>query len=371
VLGEGELTTAELVELYKRKGTLAVGDLRKIQGIVFRNERGENEQTEGRPLIKDLDTIPLPARDLLDMNRRYLAPRKAAFHRLGVYLGVTTSRGCPYECAFCSPRGFWHGFRAFSPQRVVEEITLLVERYKVDGIMIWDDLFAVDRKRLRRIVEMLEEHGIPERVEFAAFARANLFDEEIVALLQRMHVTSVIFGLESGSERILKYLKRGSVTVAQNYKALRLCKEHGMRTRATLIIGSPEETLEDIEQTAALFRSPDIDEPIICHLTPLPGTPVWAQAREMGLVRDDIDWDYGRLMGWEFDPGLVMTRHVSPCELQRSYDELSRVADERLQEDRGGLFRLKYLFNRRLMMKVARNWRKYARLVTQSRLRQA
>jgi anaerobic magnesium-protoporphyrin IX monomethyl ester cyclase len=276
---------------------------------------------------------------------------------------MTTSRGCPYECAFCSPRGFWHTFRSFSPQRVVDEISLLVDQYKVDGIMIWDDLFAVNKKRLRQIVELLEQQGITGKIEFAVFARANLFDEEIVTLLQRMRVTSVIFGLESGSERILNYLKKGTVTVEQNYRALRLCKEHGMRTRATLIIGSPDETQEDLEQTAKLFKSPDIDEPIICHLTPLPGTEVWAHARDLGLVRDDIDWDYASLTGWDFDPRLIMTAHVSPEELHQSYDDLAQWGAKRLQEDRRDAIGLKYLFNWRLLTKVARNWRKYARLL--------
>lgn len=361
VRGEGEETMAELMRSFQARRAFPLEDLRTIKGLVFRNERNDNELTEKRPPIDAMDRIPLPARDLLQMKGRYLVRRKAAFSRVGVYAGMLTSRGCPYECAFCSPRGFWETFRPMSASRVVDEIAVLVDTYRVDGIMLWDDLFAVNKKRLREVVELIEERQFQKRTQFAVFARANLIDEESLKLFRRMHVTSVIFGLESGSESVLRYLKKGSVTVGDNYRALRLCKEYGMRTRGTVIIGSPEETKEDIERTGVLIRSPDIDEPIACCLTPLPGTEVWEYARNLGVVRDDVDWDYEQLSHWGFHPGLVVNKRLPAGELESLFKELDEWVGKKARRAAMRTVGIRDLLDFRLIKKVLRNWRKVVR----------
>ena len=361
VIGEGEETMVELVGLLASGGGLQPAALRGVPGLVFRNERGESELSGPRPLIEPLDRIPFPARDLLRMKDRYLVPRKAGFDRIGVYTSILTSRGCPYQCVFCSPRLFWRKFRSLSPGRVADEVEALLGAYPLDGIMIWDDLFIANRPRLRQIVDEAEGRGITKRTRFCVFARADLIDDEMIALLKRLNVVSVVFGLESGSERMLRYYKKGAVTVADNYRALRLCKQHGMRTLATLIIGAPEETEADIEETRKLVRSPDLDQAVICHLTPLPGTETWEDAKRAGLVSEEPGWNYETLGGWGFHPDLVLTQAVSRERLEYWYRLIQEDVDRKRFGEPVRLARLRYAFHPHLLRRAAAKWRGYAR----------
>lgn len=365
VIGEGEQTITELVQLFVEKQAFTVEDLRRIPGLVFRNEQGESEMSEVRPLIEPLDRIPLPARDLLKLRECYLVPRKAGFGRIGVYAAMLTSRGCPYKCAFCSPQVFWRKFRSFSVERVLHEMEFLLDEYKLDGIMIWDDLFIANKKRLAEVVAEVERRNIHKRIQFCVFGRANLIDEETVKLMQRMNVKAVSFGLESGSERILEYLKKGSVTVEDNYRAIKLCKQHGMRTIGTFIIGSPDETEEDIQKTFDLIRSPDLDQGVICHLKPLPGTEIWDHAKQLGLVSDDIGWNFASLGDWGFDPAICVAERVSKDNLAAWYGTIEKATEKRVFGARLRTAKLRYLFDPRLLRRVMSNWRGYSRYLLQ------
>lgn len=360
VLGEGEQTAAELVTCAHATGGLKPEDLRSIRGLVFKNENGHNEQTPDRPLIEPLDVIPMPARDFLNMENVYLLPRRAGFSQPGIYAAMLTSRGCPYHCAFCSPSRFWNGFRTCSPVHVVDEMEHLLDRYRVDGVVIWDDLFAVNRERLADIVALAETRGLPRRLQCFVFSRTNLIHQDTADLLHRLNVSAIFFGLESGSESVLSYLKKGSVTVDDNLRALRLCKQYGMRTIGTVIVGAPEETDADIDETLALIQRPELDQAIVCHLKPLPGTEVWEHAKGVGVVSEDIDWPYDRLSSWAFDPGLVLTQHLSAQHLQERYEELTAAA--RRKHSRTGLRVQDWLrlLRPRLAGSMLLHWRTYA-----------
>ncbi len=360
VIGEGEETMMEVLRLFESAGGFSPAALRGVKGLVFRNERGASEQTEPRPLIEPLDRVPFPARDLLRMKDRYLVPRKAGFDRIGVYASMLTSRGCPFQCVFCSPRLFWRKFRAFSPARIADEIEQMLAAYPLDGIMIWDDLFVANRTRLRQIVDEAEGRGITRRTRFCVFARADLIDDEMMKLLKRLNVASVVFGLESGSERMLRYYKKGAVTVADNYRALKLCKQHGMRTMATMIIGAPDETEADIAETHALVRSPDLDQAVICHLTPLPGTETWEDAKRAGLVSEDPGWSYEKLGGWGFHPDLVLTRAISSERLEHWYRLIQEDVDRKRFGEPVRLARMRYALHPHLLRRAAAKWRAYA-----------
>jgi radical SAM superfamily enzyme YgiQ (UPF0313 family) len=236
---------------------------------------------------------------------------------------------------------------------VVDEMELLARDYGVDGIMIWDDLFVVDRKRLGAIADLADDRPALRRIPLFVFARGNLIREETMPLLRRLRVASVFFGLESGSERILHYLKKGAITTADNLRALRLCRQHGIHTIGTLIIGSPDETEEDLAQTLALVRHPDLDEVVLCHLTPLPGTEIWEDAKREGLVSEDFGWPYESLSGWAFHPGLVMTKHLSAEQLRRWHGVILREAERKRARARLKSISLKYLFHPHVLRRAA------------------
>lgn len=151
VLGEGEQTFLELLEAYEENG-LDKEKLSKIDGIAYRCNK-KLVITPRRELIRPLDRIPFPARDLLHTNSFYMF----------------TSRGCPYRCIFCSSSFFWQSIRYFSPRYVVREITELVERYNAKFINLFDDLFIGNKRRLREIAQLLREEKLHQRVEFACW----------------------------------------------------------------------------------------------------------------------------------------------------------------------------------------------------------
>jgi len=360
VIGEGEQTMLELIQLFEKNGNFPINELRKIKGIVFRNERKKNEITEERQLIEPLDKIPFPARDLLDMGY-YLTPRRGSFKELGIYTAMLTSRGCPYKCAFCSPTLFWEKFRAFSAKYVFEEMKMLVEKYKIEGILIWDDLFIADKKRLKLISDMMEKEKLNEKIRLSIFGRANLIDEEMCKILKKMNVTAIDFGLESGSEKILKYLKKGTVTVKDNYRALKICKEYGMKTIGTLIMGSPDETEEDLKSTLNLINNRNLDEPHIFQLMPLPGTEVWEYAKNIDVVSDDPSFDFSKLQMKTFNSNLILTKHISKENLIKWYSIILENVNKKGYEININKTKyLKYLFtNKKLLLKILSNWREY------------
>ncbi len=332
VIGEGEETVFEVA---------SGKDVEKIKGIV-RREGGKIVMNEPRPLIEPLDKIPIPDREALPM-KLYLKPRKGSFNTFGRYLGMFTSRGCPYRCVFCSSSHFWKKLRLHSPERVVEEIKLLVERYNVDGVIFWDDLFVVSEKRLEAIVKMLKEERI--NIPFQGFGRANLINRRVCNLLQKMNMTNIAFGFESGSQKVLKYLK-DCATVKDNLRALKLCKEFGLRTQGNFIIGSPNETEEDIKLTLKLIRNENLDEVYVHYLMPFPGTGVWEEAKKLGVVSDnfeDMDLSQFKLRG--FHPKLNINRIIPPEKMKEWYDILAQEQEKRNYrlENKRKLFKLDIL----------------------------
>ncbi|MBM5804858.1 MAG: B12-binding domain-containing radical SAM protein [Candidatus Verstraetearchaeota archaeon] len=296
IIGEGEQTLLEVMCLIEMDGGLSQDKLKLIKGVA-----GHGFVTERRGLIDPIDAIPYPARDLLRMKDVYLVPRRLDFSKFSVGTTLFTSRGCPYDCTFCSSWCFWgRKIRFHSAGYVVGEIKELVDRWHVKEFLIYDDLFAMNLKRLEDIVNKLGEEGLRGEVEFLALGRANLINDKVCDLLKRMGVRTMGFGLESGSEKTLSFLKGKSVTVKQNWDAVRLCKKYGFNVTGSFIIGNPGETEEDLEQTYKLMASPYIDFIELNQLTPLPATELWDFAKSKGLVDDSPDFDYTKLFVTHF-----------------------------------------------------------------------
>lgn len=272
-IGEGEQTFLEIMKHFIENDGLNPANLGEINGIVYRIN-GKLIKTPARPAIKQIDTIPHPDRSL----QGYLR-----------YDTMQTARGCPYRCVFCSVSRYWGKVRYFSTDYVMEEIRELIDN-GVKFIRIYDDLFTGNKKRLFEIVDEIVKNGFQKKVSFWCWVRASNVTPEVVAALKRMNVVAVEMGLESGSDRTLKYLK-GSGTVEENWRAIQLFKEAGgIQTNGDFIIGSPEETSEEIMQTYDFIKNSRVDVTTVSTLRPLPGTPIWEYALKKGLVSNDMDW---------------------------------------------------------------------------------
>jgi anaerobic magnesium-protoporphyrin IX monomethyl ester cyclase len=278
VLFEGERTFLEIVESYidnhKDKDALF-----KLKGIAFISPGGKVNINSANDLVMPLDRIPFPVNE--DSNPPYML----------------SSRGCPYDCSFCSSTQFWHKYRSFSSDYVISQIEQIANKFpNVKRLGFWDDLFIADKNRFIQIVQQLEKTGLNRKICFDLSVRANLVDEEVCHLLKRMNVVSVGFGAESGSDRILKILKGDSVSVAINQKALDLLYQYQIPTNCSFIVGTPSETYEDLNKTFTFILKNILErkmnpDSVINILMPLPGTKMWKYATNEGIIVEPIDWN--------------------------------------------------------------------------------
>lgn len=308
-LDEGEATLSDFLRIFQECRGFPVDRLAAVPGVVF-FDGDRRIQTAPRPPVANLDSIPIPRHDLLPpSSHRYLF----------------TSRGCPYRCAFCASSRFWHKVRFHSPDRVLEEIHLLVG-LGARLISFYDDLFIADIKRLAEIAGRIAASDLPQRVKFTCSVRANTVTEPAAALLKSMNVVSCGLGLESGNPEILTFLKGKGITVEHNRKAVEILKRQGIKANASFVIGSPHETVEQMMDTYRFIRDTPLDLVDIYVLTPFPGTPVWDLARERGLVSDDMDWS--RLnVNWEVggDRAILLSETVTREEMARMYARFRRL----------------------------------------------
>jgi radical SAM superfamily enzyme YgiQ (UPF0313 family) len=289
VIGEGEETVSELVSIFNGAGEFKNSDLKEIKGIVYHSNK-KNVVTEKREPIEPIDNIPYPDMSLFDMED-YLKPSDILVnheHLRGT--SILTSRGCPYKCVYCQVPQQWGKVRLHSAEYVAEEINLLVEEYDVEGIVIIDDLFILSTKRIERLIGLLKEYGILGEVKFLVDGRSNLINEKLLKLLKQLNVVQMALGIESGSERVLNYLKKNSVTVEQNKNAVALAQKYDIGVYAQFMLGTPTETKEEMLETVKFIREQPLKSMHVSVTTPLPATELWKYCKKEGIVSDDMDW---------------------------------------------------------------------------------
>jgi len=289
VISEGEETVLEIMNLFKNYGSLPPDELRSIKGIVYRDGE-ELIRTERREGIKNLDEIPFPARDLLNIKGYYPVDFRCFPTKIFRSSGLMTSRGCPWHCVFCQ-ENVLSNFRAHSAERTVAEMEELINKYDVNFIQILDDQFLVSQERLEKIADLVIKKKIHKKVSFFCYLRANQVTPQSIKLLKAMNFRVVLIGFESGSDRILKYLKDQTCSVEKNQIAYDLCRQNGIHVYGTFMTGAPPETMADLQQTYNFIKKNHMASAGFFILTPLPGTKIWDYAKARGLVSEDMDWD--------------------------------------------------------------------------------
>ncbi len=324
-IGESEQTLLELMKLFLKKQRLS--GLKHVPGIAFHNS-GKVIVNQKRPLIRPLDKIPPPARDLFNM-KSYLAPRRSVSDKkLSRGTHMFTSRGCPFKCVFCSSSHFWNRIRYNSARYVVDEMEMLVDKYRVEGILIFDDLFAGDTDRMREIVRLMKERGLKDKLNFRCYTRVQLVaDEERCKIMREIGVTDLSLGFESASQKVLSYLKDGNVTVEQSKKALKNAKKFGFAVHGCFILGSPIETKEDMLKTLKFIRNNPMDTIDLCVLTPLPGSRLWSWAKDKGFVNDDMDFSVLNTMPANLNDMIYMKTTMKRDEFEEIYYMIKKEVD--------------------------------------------
>lgn len=304
VVGEGELTMLDLCQSLE-KGR----PLREVPGICF-EENGEIISTAKRSLVQDLDTLPFPGRDLLNFEWYLMPP---GFIR-GTYLKrsimIMASRGCPYNCIFCSIKAIYGRiYRRRSVNNVLAEVDELRSRYRIDGLYFLDDTFTADRKWALDICRGLK----PLKLVWGCNTRVNTVAEDLLMAMKDSGCEQIDYGVESGSDKVLNNLKKG-ITTNEIRRAFALTKKAGLRTMATIMIGNPGETKEDIEETIALLREISPHFVQVSFTTPFPGSELYHLARENSWVDKNVPfsevWSHRSVTSLP-----VMSINFSPSEL--------------------------------------------------------
>ena len=318
VLGEGELTMYELMKY--SMGTSEVRACEEIPGIVYWDGE-EIRCTEPREPIPDLDIIPFPAYDLIDVEH-YLDTWR--IHNGYASMHIVTSRGCPFQCQWCSHAVFGRSFRQRPVQNVVDELRLLEEHYAPEHLTIADDTFALNRKWLCSWCDEVERRRFG--FHFRCFSRADIVDPEILEHLKRAGCSHIHLGVESGSQRVLDWMHKGS-TVQDIRRASRQIKRAGIGLGYFIMFAYPGETRNDIRKTEQLIFEENPESLGLSIAHPVPGTPFYESVKD-SLVPTDEDADEqmgsGRQLRFRATyPGAYYRRLIRCIERRRAVNQLN------------------------------------------------
>jgi radical SAM superfamily enzyme YgiQ (UPF0313 family) len=302
---EGEVTLAELLE--RLEGGRDPGDL---PGLVHRRD-GEIKVNPPRPYIQDLDSLPLPAFDLIEDFDVYAPP---LFHYKERPVGsVITSRGCPYECTFCEKTTFGNRLRLRSARSVVDEIELLVRRHGVKEISFSDDTFTLNRRRVYEIFDDVRARGL--EFPWTCMARMDrTVDEPLLRYMRDNGCWYILFGIESGDPEILREIKK-KIDLDDVRRIIDICHRLGIVSKGFFIVGHPRETPESIERTIKLACDLKLDYINVTINTPMPGSYQYEHVEEYGTIdiSDDTWSQYGYwhpvFVPHGLTPDLLTTKH--------------------------------------------------------------
>ncbi len=297
--GEGEYIALNLVDALANSSALA-----KVKGISF-IKKGEFTRTPSAPLIKDLDTLPFPARDLLPMDK----------YKITRFFGwpitnVLTTRGCPFDCNFCSSSQFFGLlWRTRSPKNIVDEVEEVMKKYGYNAFAFIDDNFTLNPGRVIEISKEILKRKLD--VFWWAFSRVDelLRNEEMVKWMARSGCKMIFLGIESVSKKILDaYNKR--ISSDDSVKAVKLLRKYGIATWGSFIIGGLEETKEMILNTVWFAKFLDPKNVQFSILTPFPGTRLYANAERENLLIHK-NWAY-----YNGAHSVLKTKYLKSHELQ-------------------------------------------------------
>jgi radical SAM superfamily enzyme YgiQ (UPF0313 family) len=290
VRGEGEETFAEIVKRW-----LANIPVDNVAGTSLIAPGGGVRNNPKRPLAKDIDVYPMPALDLVPLDKYRISPDLRTGDRFGM---VLTARGCPYDCIFCANKLLTERtYRARSVKSVIDEIEYYLKTTGVTQLMIIDDNFTVNRKRTIELCEEFIRRGYPDKFNWWAEARVDCLDQELLNIMKKAGCSILSLGLESGNQRLLDLIKK-NITLEKTKEAVKMIKRSGIKSRASFILGLPTETKQETINTIKFAYGLPIDQVRFAIATPFPGTVLWDIAVKEGRVDPtNIDWTKLSLMG--------------------------------------------------------------------------
>jgi hypothetical protein len=306
IRGEGEVTFKELIEKLQTDK-----NLKSVLGLSYKSN-GELIHNSDRELIKDLDTVPLPAKHLSMHPERYPPIAMGS---------LITSRGCPWPCTFCSAKTFWQKKARYrSSESLIREIKRIRTDYGMNKLIFWDDAFTVSEKIVSRYCEEIMQAGL--KPWWRTATRVDLINAGLLNLMKKAGCIHLDIGVESGSERILKLIRK-EIVPSQVKDAFKLIKKNGMTGGAFFMAGFPQETKEDLKNTFDLMKEIKAVNIAFNILDPLPGSEVLKTAQEMGMVPREVDWST-----FPFWPLNHFVKEVGEKEFSQMVEEMEAWAHQ-------------------------------------------
>jgi anaerobic magnesium-protoporphyrin IX monomethyl ester cyclase len=286
VIGEGEYTMLDIARSFQGHKKMS-----EVQGIAYRKDEAVVLNSP-RPFIKDLDELPYPAYHLVEMER-YLNPQKIEYRSFkDRSISMITSRGCPFNCNFCSV--YLHmgkTFRAHSANYVINHIEHVVNKYRVKTIFFEDDNLTFDLKRFEAICDKIIEKNIKFNWETPNGVRADYLTLDLLKKMKKSGCQSVFFGIESGDQSVLDNIICKSLKLKDVIRVARMCKDIGLKTGAFYIIGFPGEKKENMLNTVELALRLRREFDVGMHLffaTPLYGTRLYEECKKKGYIPESL-----------------------------------------------------------------------------------
>ena len=322
VIGEGEKTFCELIETLERGGIEFSG----IRGLAYRNSQKKITVTPSRPLIPDIDSLPFPDRESLFRLDTY-RPDDLSM--------IMTSRGCPFNCTFCS--SLWERkVRNRSVPNIIAEIEYLIERFHTTNIYFKDDTFTVNKSRVQALCRTLREKKID--VGWECLTRIELIDENLTLEMRDAGMNYLKIGIETGSERILKATNK-NITLEQIKKGAAILNKLKQKWSAFFMIGYPDESEEEIRMSLRLIEDIQPTYVSMSVLAPYPGCQIYYDLEKTGDISENSDWNL-------YDPFSLYANvnlKIPPQkfreivrETMRFVDEYNRDRDSRMENFKKG-----------------------------------
>jgi len=271
VCGEGELTMVELVDSLENGK-----NLREVKGIATKDFK-----TLPRGIIKDLDSIPFPARHLLPMDEYKILNMKLTTGT------IVSGRGCPYKCSFCASSAM-HGqkLRLRSAENVVDEMEYLVNDHNIEMVAFMDDTFTLNNKRVYEICETIKDRGLDNY--WGCTARVDTISEDLLKTMKDAGCITMFLGVESADQQFLNQINKNT-NINRIKKTFQLTKDYGMRTIASVVLGMPGDTKRSITTTIKFVKTLDPSYAVFSLATPYPGTDFYLNAVSENLIKIN-DW---------------------------------------------------------------------------------
>ncbi len=268
VIGEGEQTALELITALNEK---RYDEIKNIPGLGFKNQHNELIFTAEREKLKEVDSLPFPGRDKINL-QLYLNAWKERHGENAI--SISTMRGCPYTCKWCSRAVYGLSYRRRSPENVCDELELIQKEYNPDTLWFVDDVFTISHKWLNEFNETLKQRNL--KIKYECITRADRLNEEVIKILKDSGCFRVWIGAESGSQKVIDLMNR-RVDVNQVREMIRLAQQYEIQAGTFIMLGYPGETEEDIEETIKHLKESNPEYFTITVAYPIKGTELFAE----------------------------------------------------------------------------------------------